>query len=131
MPVFDTSFVVDFLRGDEGARRLMRLLERGAAPLGVTPYTHFELYAGIGRSDRAAEEKRRVESLLDALVVFPFEAEAAKFAGLLDARLEREGRSVGLVDLLMGCTALHHGESLVTRNRKHFAPIPGLDVLAY
>lgn len=131
MPVFDTAFVIDFLRGDDGAKRVMDLLRRGAAPLGVTPYTYFELYAGIGRSRRPDEEKRQVESFLRSLLVFPFEPEAAKLAGLLDARLQREGTAIGLVDLLIGCTALHHGEAIVTRNHRHFNAIPGLDVLPY
>lgn len=131
MPVLDTTFVVDFLRGDEGAKRLMRLLQQGSAPLGVTPYTHFELYSGIGRSRRPDEEKRKVESFLRSMVVFPFEPEAAKAAGLLDARFSREGAPLPLLDLLIGATALHHGEAVVTRNKKHFEAIPGLEVLAY
>lgn len=131
MPVLDTTFVIDFLRGDEKAARVMRMLQQGAAPVGVTPYTHFELYAGIGRSRRPDEEKQRVEGFLRSLVVFPFEPEAAKLAGLLDAQLAAGGRTTGLLDLLIGCTALHHGEAIVTRNKKHFEAIPGLDVLVY
>lgn len=72
-----------------------------------------------------------MESFLRSLVVFPFEPEAAKQAGLLDARFEREGLAIGLLNLLIGCTALHHGEAIVTRNRKRFDAIPGMDVLPY
>lgn len=131
MPLLDTSFVIDFLRGDENAGRVMRMLSQGSAPLGVSPYTHFELYAGIGRSARAEDERRKVDEFLRGLAVFPFEPEAAKMAGLLDARLAEQGARVGLVDLLIGCTAIHHGEPVVTRNAREFHQIPGLDVLAY
>lgn len=131
MPVLDTSFVIDFLAGDERALRVLRLLQQGTAPLGVTPYTHFELFAGVGRSARGDEERRKVEDFLRELFVFPFDVEAAKMAGLLDARLAAEGKSIGVVDLLIGCTAVHHGEAIVTRNKKHFQHIPGLEVLAY
>lgn len=31
-------------------------------------------------------------------------------------------------DLLIAATALHHDLTLVTRNRKHFERIPGLDL---
>lgn len=131
MPILDTTFVIDFLRGDGAAARLMRLLQQESAPLGITPYTHYELYAGLGRSARPDDEKRRVDGFLRMLVVFPFEAEAAKMAGLLDARLARDGTPIGLLDLLIGCIAVHHGEAVVTRNRRHFEPIPGLEVLGY
>lgn len=131
MPILDTSFVIDLLAGDQDAARLLRLLQQGSAPVGVTPYTHFELYAGVGRSRRAAEEGRKVEDFLRELFLFPFEPEAAKAAGFLDARLAAEGKNVGLVDLLIGATALHHGEAVVTRNKRHFEMIPGLEVLVY
>lgn len=131
MPVFDTAFVIDLLGGDQDARRLLRLLQQGTTPLGVTPFTHFELYSGVGRSTRAVEETRKVEDLLTEILVFPVEPEAAKMAGLLDAKLAREGKTTSIVDLLIGCTALHHGESVVTRNRRHFEAVPGLQVLTY
>lgn len=131
MPVLDTGFVIDLLDGDEDAVRLMRLLQQQTPPVGVTAYTHFELYAGVGRSHQPEEETRKVEDFLRSLLVFPFEPEAAKAAGLLDAQLTKRGAKVNLLDLLIGCTALHHGEAVVTRNVRDFRKIPGLEVLAY
>lgn len=131
MPVLDTSFVIDFLRGDSSAVRLFKLLAQQGAPLGVTPYTHFELYAGIGRSRRPQDEKAAVEGMLRGLAVFPFDPEAARMAGLLDAQLAAKGTAVGVIDLLIGSVAIHHGEPIVTRNKAHFEPIAGLEILTY
>lgn len=131
MPVLDTAYVIDVLEGDEDAVTIFDFLRQGSAPLGVTPYTHFELYAGIGRSSRSDEERQRVEGFLDGLTVFDLEPEAARQAGLLDAELSAEGRPVSLVDLMIGCIALHHGQSVVTKDEEGFEPIPGLEVLVY
>lgn len=131
MPVLDTAYVIDVLEGLEDAVTIFDFLKQGSAPLGVTPYTHFELYAGIGRSSRPDAERQRVEGFLDGLTLFPFEPGAARQAGLLDAELEARGRPVSLVDLMIGCTALHHGQSVVTKDADGFEPIPGLEVLGY
>ncbi len=131
MPLADTCFVIDVLRGDEKAVRLLDLLRQGSAPLGVSPYTHFELYAGIGRSNRPEKEIQKVEELLGALALFDFTPAVARQAGLLDAQLSRRGKAVSLVDLLIGCTAIQAGQDVVTRNARDFRQIPGLRVLAY
>ncbi len=131
MPVLDTSYVIDVLQGEEDAVTIFDFLRQGSAPLGITPYTHYELYAGIGRSTRSDEERQRVEGFLEGLTFFPFEPEAARQAGLLDAELAADGQSVSLVDLMIGGIALHHGQSVVTRDADGFEPIPGLEVLSY
>lgn len=131
MPVLDTTFAIDLLRGDDDATKILALLQKGTAPIGVTPHTHFELYAGVGRSRRADLEAAAVDDLLSDLSLFEFTPEAAKLAGILDAELGRTGRRIGLVDLLIGATALHHGETIVTRNKKDFSAIPGLELLTY
>ena len=41
-------------------------------------------------------------------------------------RLRRVGRPADDFDLMIGCTALRHGLTLITRNTRHFANIFGL-----
>ena len=41
-------------------------------------------------------------------------------------RLRRTGRPVDDFDLMIGCTALRHGLTLVTRNTRHFANLENL-----
>ena len=45
--------------------------------------------------------------------------------------MQRAGVQFGTMDLLIGTAALEGGVPLVTRNRKDFERIPGLDVLTY
>lgn len=131
MPVLDTCFVIDFLRGDEAATRLLGLLQQGSRPLGVGPHTEFELYQGIGRSRAPEAEKQRVDSFLAELVHFPFNSEAARTAGLLDAQLADRGRRPAILDLLIACTAMAAREPVVTRDNGLLRDIPGLEVLGY
>ena len=41
-------------------------------------------------------------------------------------RLRRAGRPVDDFDLMIGCTALRHSLTLVTRNTRHFADLANL-----
>lgn len=131
MPLLDAAFLVDVLRGNKKAAALFSLLRQESAPLGTCPHVHGELHKGVGLSDRPDEQRRMVDELLKALAVFEFTPEAAKVAGRLQAEWTRKGKAASPLDLLLGCTALHHGEALVTRNRRHFEGIPGLEILAY
>lgn len=131
MPVLDSTFIIDFLRGQSDAIRLMEILRQGSAPLGVTPITTFELFHGVGLASRRDREEQKVEQLLDNLLVFPIEPEGARMAGLILAGMQRAGEPISTLDLLIGCTAVHHGQAVVTRNRRDFDRVPGIEVLAY
>lgn len=43
-------------------------------------------------------------------------------------RRDKKARKAGRKDLLIGCVALAHGATVVTRNRKDFQLIPGLTI---
>jgi predicted nucleic acid-binding protein len=62
------------------------------------------------------------------LIVFPFAPEAAKQAARIQAEMQAQGSRLPILDLLIGCTAVHHGQTLVTRDAD-FHRIKGLDVL--
>ncbi|WP_338041796.1 PIN domain-containing protein, partial [Natronobacterium lacisalsi] len=53
----DTSFIIDLLRGDESAKRLLNIVEKEARPQKVSSVTVLELYEGVARS-RTQETKR-------------------------------------------------------------------------
>ncbi len=46
----DTSFIIDLLRGDENAERLLDIVEKEARPQKVSSVTVLELYEGVARS---------------------------------------------------------------------------------
>jgi predicted nucleic acid-binding protein len=48
--------------------------------------------------------------------------------GRIRGQLRRDGNLVGDMDLLIASTAIAHDLTLVTRNRRHFERIPGLEL---
>jgi tRNA(fMet)-specific endonuclease VapC len=51
--------------------------------------------------------------------------------GRILANLQKSGRSIGLMDLLIAAAALVDNAPLVTRNLDHFQRVPGLTLLTY
>ena len=54
--------------------------------------------------------------------------ETCRIFGRERARLRSAGMLIGDMDLLIGATALRHGLTLLTNNRRHFERIEGLAI---
>jgi tRNA(fMet)-specific endonuclease VapC len=58
--------------------------------------------------------------------VLAFDAACAERAGQLRAQLDLQGAPIGPYDLQLAATALVHGLTVVSRNTREFARVPGL-----
>lgn len=132
---FDSSFVVDLLRErrrrQEGkAHKLLRTLP-GAEEAALSVHAVCELYVGIVLAPDSSGERGRVEDLLATLsVAKPDDTFPEIYARLL-TELQGRGTTIATMDLLIGSAAVQAQAPLVTRNPRHFRPIPGLRVIAY
>jgi tRNA(fMet)-specific endonuclease VapC len=77
-----------------------------------------------GELRRAQEWLRRSEALLAFIAVIPIDDAAAEEFDKL--RRNRSLKKIGRADLLIAAIALARGDTLVTRNVKHFRQVPGL-----
>jgi tRNA(fMet)-specific endonuclease VapC len=123
MILADTDVLIDFLGGREpAAGRVTREIESGN--LWTTVITRFELLSGA----RGSREVRIVSELLNSIKIAPLDVSAADRAALVRRILERKGVGIGMADSLIAGIALHIGAVLLTRNRRHFERVEGLDV---
>ncbi len=60
------------------------------------------------------------ETSADASEVLPFDDQAARLAGRINADLERLGRVIGMPDVMVAAIALRNGLPIVTGNVVHF-----------
>ena len=124
--LFDTSVLICHLRDED--RRCTEYMDRvasGALDGYASVLTLAELYAGerVGGSE---------EFVIDQLVL-PFQlvapsSDVAALAGRL-VRQWRRSHGLGLVDALIGATALSLEIPVLTLNTKRFQRIPGLLVI--
>jgi tRNA(fMet)-specific endonuclease VapC len=85
-----------------------------------------ELTYGMGKSVHPERMRAYLAALKDLYAVQDFDKTCAERAGQLRAQLERQGTPIGPYDLQIAATALVHGLTLVSRNTREFARVPGL-----
>lgn len=108
------------------------LAGRDDEQVAIAAVTASELLHGVHRAATAAQRSRReafVEQILAAVPVLPFDLVAARVHARIWAELAGRGATVGAHDLLIAATALANGSSVVTRDRRSFPRVAGLDLV--
>lgn len=131
----DTSYLVDLLRettrGRPGpALDFIEGLDPGES-LAVSVHVVCELRAGAELSRSALREHEELDRLLGGLVVAYPDTGFPPTYGRLLAAVQRSGKPVATMDLLIATAALLDDAPVVTRNVKDFARVPGLRLLTY
>lgn len=125
----DTSVVVDILRGDRPDFRLQ--IEAASArgdEVCLSAIVVHELAAGALLSQRPQRRQDQLDALVNGMPAVEFTPEdAVAAAGVRDA-LERGGRKIGALDVLIAGQAMLRGWAIVTRNTKHFLQVQDLQV---
>jgi predicted nucleic acid-binding protein len=98
----------------------------------ISVITVSELLHGVLRARGAARARRRAfaEHVLAGLHAIPITEPVARVHADVWADLSDRGVPIGAHDLWIAATALAHGAGVATRNRSHFARVPGLRVVA-
>jgi len=122
--ILDTSFLIDLFKGDPAAKRLAESIQESL--LSTTSISVYEIYQGI-----RVKEMSDIEKLFAELTVYALNDVSAKRAGLLYQSLREEGKSIDPEDCMIAAIALEHGKSIVTKNKKHFSRINGLEIISY
>lgn len=129
--LLDTSFLVDLMRGDDGAVEKARAMEQDLVQQRVSSMTLFELYYGVARSNQPESERETVEDVLATKPVQPADAAVMRKAGRLAGELANEGSPVDDGDVIIGATAAVLEEPVLTRNVGDFERIDPVDVETY
>ena len=118
--LLDTTVLIDTLRARQNRRTLLAHLVTAGHSLATAAINIGEVYAGM----RPGEEPR-TEAFLSSLHCYPTSGAIARRAGSLKAAYAREGQTLALADMVVAATALEHGLTLMTDNRRDF-PLPEL-----
>jgi tRNA(fMet)-specific endonuclease VapC len=97
------------------------------AQLAISAVTEGELRFGAARLPQATRLHSLIEDFFLRVTILPWDSDAARQYGQLRATLEREGRPMGNLDMMIGAHALALGAVLVS-NDHAFARIEGLKV---
>ena len=114
--LFDTSVLVDYLRGFQGALPLVQGVKDGAMNGYVSVITIAELFAG--KDEESQVKRERLEELLSYFGKMEVNEEIAKTSG----RFKRK-HNIGISDAIIAATTASLGCRLLTQNIRDFARI--------
>ena len=113
--LLDTTVLIDVLRNRRNRRAFLANLVEQNHTLATSALNIGEVYAGM-RPHEASETDR----LLSSIETYPTTYAIARHAGMLKFAYSQKGKTLSLPDMIVAATALTHGASLMTDNRKDF-----------
>jgi tRNA(fMet)-specific endonuclease VapC len=125
--LLDTNVCVDILsqRYPAVAERLQRC---SPEDLCISSVVVAELRYGADKSQRSAENHRRIDLLLGDIPCLDFDPNAASVYGRIRTDLEKHGEPIGPYDLMIAAHALSLRLTLVSDNVKEFKRVKGLQI---
>jgi len=125
--MLDTNICIYLIK-----RRPQPLLDRFRSfpigDIGISTITLAELQYGVSKSSQPKRNQEALELFVSPLAVAAFDQQATVAYGKVRAALEKQGRPIGAMDLLIAAHALSLGVRLVTNNEREFRHVPGLRV---
>jgi len=120
--LLDADILIDLVRGVPNAKAWLASLQE--APF-VSCFAALEVLAG----SRDKQERLKVERLLSAFpLLYPTKPDIDY--ALWNYSQFSLSHGVGAIDTLTASLAVNRGSTLVSRNAKHFTPLPNLKFLA-
>ncbi|SKA06198.1 tRNA(fMet)-specific endonuclease VapC [Trichlorobacter thiogenes] len=102
--------------------------EVGAEHLCISSVVLAELYYGAARHPKSVIIRKEIDDFVSRLLVVAWDEQAANQYGAIRAALEKAGRPVGAMDMLIAAHARSMGATLITNNQREFERISGLMV---
>jgi predicted nucleic acid-binding protein len=122
----DTDWAIHHLNGHPAITQRLQDLHHEGLALSVAALA--EIYEGVYYSRDPEASERSLIAFLESVSLIGIDEETAKIFARERGRLRAMGMLIGDVDLFIAATALQHGVTLLTNNRRHFERIPGLRI---
>ena len=94
--------------------------------ISISVVTYAELLFWTKRSEKT--DRQIIDVFVSELVVHSWNEQAAEIYAEIRHNLQRSGKLIGAMDMLIAAHAQSLEATLITNNTKHFERIPGLSV---
>lgn len=126
--MLDTNICI-YLIKQKPPKVLKQFTSHAVGDIGISSITLAELRYGVSKSLHVEKNRNALDEFILPLEVADFDEEAAGEYGVIRADLEKAGKPIGSMDMLIGAHALALGATLVTNNTKEFKQIKNLKVV--
>ena len=123
--MLDTNTISCFVRGNERVEKA--IFSRSYSELCISSVTEAELLYGIAKRPEALRYEKTIFEFLSRVKSLPFASVEAQAFAKARADVERKGRPLDMMDMLIAAHALSVGAVLVTSDRV-FSYVEGLQL---
>ncbi|MBI4159204.1 type II toxin-antitoxin system VapC family toxin [Candidatus Woesearchaeota archaeon] len=126
----DSSSVIDFFKGDNS---LKTALEKINEPLALNIIIYSEIMFGLDLSNVSyKKEEIFYDGFFDSFLIFELDRNSSKKSSEVLWHLKKTGKIIGLFDCTIAGIYLANGiNKILTKNKKHFEKIKGIQVISY
>ncbi len=96
--------------------------------IGISAITVSELQYGVAKSRHPERSQQRLDEFLAPFALVPYDEGAAGVYGTIRSQLERQGLTIGPLDMLIAAQAVSRNLILVTNNTREFERVKGLQL---
>ena len=126
--LLDTDRAIHYLHGVE---RIVTYVDgRIAEGVGLSIASIAELYEGVIYSSDPHGSEAALRDLLIGVDVISIDDAICRVFATERGRVRSAGNLIGDFDLLIGATAIRHGLTLLTNNRRHFQRMDSLRIVS-
>ncbi len=123
--MLDTNICIYIIKNHH-AETVKKAKEFSPSDLVISAITVCELEYGASKSSDPEKNRQTLIKFLAPFEICPFNEGAASHYGDIRAHLEKGGKPIGAMDLLIAAHARSLSLTLVTNNLKEFERVPGL-----
>jgi hypothetical protein len=116
MIILDTSFLIDFFKGEEGTQVIIR------TDVATTAITYHEILSGI-KHRKAKREEEFFRRFFSRIRILDFDLNAAEKSSEIMAKLMSSGKAVNALDVLIAGVAIANGAEKVATRDEDFMEI--------
>lgn len=123
--MLDTNICIYIIK-KKPVQVLNRLRKHDLSDICISSITLSELEYGVKKSQKKAQNKLAVTRFVAPLEIMAYDDRATVQYGAIMATLEKTGKPIGAMDLLISAHARSLNCILVTNNEKEFSRVPDL-----
>ena len=126
--MLDTNICI-YLIKQKPVKVLKHFKTRSIGDIGISTISLAELRYGVSKSKYVEKNQQALNEFILPLEVADFDMKAAEEYGIIRAELEKKGKPIGSMNMLIGAHSLSLGATLVTNNVREFKEIKRLKVV--
>jgi predicted nucleic acid-binding protein len=125
--ILDSDILIYFLKGEKEVIEKVLSLQNDELYITIINYT--ELLYGIYNSNKISQNREKLLPFLDNFKILQFDKNASEIFAKLKAILNKQGKIIADMDLMIASIAISNKAILYTNNLKHFNRIDELKIL--